>query len=233
VTQPGGNRTLAARLAVQPANFLSASMPIRNLHLGAAFTRSDLTTGLSSLTEVTVSNQVFFPKMFAKGNRERRGAELSMTVGSLSIKGEFMDAREQRLEQRLHHENLPPLKTQSWYLNAVQPVLEHLKGNYADSFLRSLVPGRQLGLFEATMRYEVIRFGSESSDGAPPSRDARAANVIGNTEHAATFGITWHTNRYVKIQFNGVRETLLDPARTPIEGKSNYWTLVSRLQLYF
>jgi phosphate-selective porin OprO/OprP len=231
---PGGNRTVATRLTIQPAALLSASTPpIRDFTIGVAFTRSDLATGLSSLEGITVSNQVYFPRMYAEGTRVRRGAELSLMLGSLSFNGEFMDAREQRLEQGLGGEDLPALKTQGWYLSAVQPVLGHIDSGSHSGFLRSIVPGRQLGLFEATARYEMIRFGSVAPDGASPSRSPRAANVVANDERAWTFGVNWHANRYVKIQLNGVRETLRDPARTPIEGESHYWTLESRLQLYF
>jgi phosphate-selective porin len=90
-----------------------------------------------------------------------------------------------------------------------------------------------LGLFEATARYEMICFGSEPFDGPLPSRNPRAANVAGNDDRAWTFGINWHANRYVKFQFNGVRETLRDPVRTPIDGEHHYWTLAGRFQLYF
>jgi phosphate-selective porin len=170
--------------------------------------------------------------MYAKGTRTRRGAELSMMLGSLSVKSEFMDAHEQRLEQGLLGEDLPPLKTRGWYLSAVQPVLGHIDNGSHSGFLGSIVP-RQLGLFEATARYEMIRFGSVASDGALPSGSPRAANVVANDERAWTFGVNWRANRYVKIQLNGVRETLRDPARTPIDGESTYWTLVTRFQFYF
>jgi len=229
-TLPGGNRTMAARLTFQPI-LPSVSMIMRNLQVGAAFTHSRLTSGLSSLPGVTVSNQVFFPRMYANGSRMRRAAELSASVGSLSLKGEIMDAREQRLQQGLDGGDLPALKTQGWYISAVQPLAGHLS-NGNSGFLRSILPGKQLGLIEATARYEMIRFGS-SAGGAAPSRNPRAANVLGNEERAWTAGLNWHASRYLKLQINGVHETLRDPARTPIDGQSQYWTLVNRMQLYF
>lgn len=232
-TKPGGNRTLAARITIQPDVLLPVPAPIRNLNVGVAFTHSDLATGLSSLPGVTVSNQVFFPRLYASGTRVRRGAELSGMLGSLSLKGEFMDVREQRLGQSLRGEDLPELRTQGWYVSAVQPVLGHLDHGSQAGFLRSILPGRDLGLLEATARYEMIRFGSVHSGGAALSRSPRAANVAGNDDRAWTFGMNWHASRYLKLQFNGVRETLHDPARTPIDGESDYWTVVARLQLYF
>jgi phosphate-selective porin OprO/OprP len=232
-TKPGGKRTLAARLTVEPAKLLSISLPIRDLTIGAAFTESDLASGLSSLPGVTVSDQLFFPRMYASGSRVRRGAELSGMLGSLSIKGEFADAREQRLGQGLGGEDLPALRTEGWYVSAVQPVLGHIDNKTDAGFLRSILPGKRLGLLEIAARYEMIRFGSVSSNGTPPSRSARAANVAGNEDRAWTVGVNWHASRYLKLQFNGVRETLSDPVRAPVSGKSRYGTLVGRLQFYF
>ena len=232
---PGGNRTLAARVSIQPLELLSVSTPIHDLTFSAAFTHGDLVTGLSSMHGATVSNQVFFPRVYASGARTRRGAEWSGTLGSLAIKGEFMDVREQRLGQGLNGENLPALRTQGWFLSAVQPVFGSIKNTNRGGFLRSILPGAQRGLLEATARYEVIRFGSESSDGtaASPSRSPRAANVVGNDDRAWTFGLNWHASRYMKFQLNGIRETLRDPLRTPVDGKTRYWTTVARLQLNF
>ena len=230
---PAGKRTLAARATLMPSAFLPVPTVFQNLRVGAAFTHSHAITGLSSLEGVTVSSEVFFPRMYVSGTRLRRGLELSWLLRSLSIKGEFTNVREQRLGQGPRGEDLPALRTQGWYLSATHPVLGHLDNGSSGSFLRSIVPGTRLGLFEATARYEMIRFESEPSVGFQPSRNPRAANVVGNDDRAWTFGINWHANRYVKFQFNGVRETLRDPVRTPIDGQNHYWTQVGRLQLFF
>ena len=230
---PGGNRTIAARATMKPAALLSVPAPLRELRIGAAITQSDLVTGLSSLPGVTVSHQVFFPRMYAGGTRVRRGAELSGEFGSLTIKGEFMEARDQRIGQGLRGENLPSLRTRGWYASAVQPVLGRFDKQSRVGFLRSILPDKGLGLLEATARYEVIRFSSGAADSVAPSRNPRAANVVANESRAWTLGMNWHASRYLKLQFNSVRETFSDPVRTPINGESDYWTLVARLQLYF
>ena len=231
--RPGGDHTLAMRLTVQPAPLLPVRIPMRHFRLGTAFTRSNISTGLSSLGGVTVSNQLFFPRMYARGTRLRRGAELSGTLGSLLLQGELMDVREQRLGEGLRGQDLPPLRTQGWYVSAVQPVAGHINDASRGAFLRSILPGKRLGLLEATARYEVIRFGAVTSDGSTASRSSRAGNVIGNEDRAWTVGMNWHASRYLKLQFNGVREALRDPERSPIEGESRYWTIVGRAQVYF
>ena len=144
-----------------------------------------------------------------------------------------MNVREQRLAQGLHGEDLPALRTQGWYLSATHPLFGHLDNGRPGRFLLSLLPGKGFGLFEATARYETIRFGSETSAGSLPSRSPRAANVVANDDRVLTLGINWRANHYVKVQFNGVREILSDAVRTPIDGKNHYWTLIGRAQLFF
>jgi phosphate-selective porin len=222
---PGGNKTVAARIAAEPA--------FRNLKIGAAIARSRVLPGLNSLRGVTVSSQVFFPRMYVSGARQRWGAELTWLLKSLLLRGEFMEVSEQRLAQGLHGENLPSLRTRGWYLSATHPLFGHLDNGRPGSFLGSLLPGKGLGLFEATARYERIRFGSDGSAGSLPSRSPRAANVASNEDRVLTLGINWRASHYVKFQFNGVRELLSDPVRTPIEGENRYWTLISRAQLFF
>jgi phosphate-selective porin len=171
--------------------------------------------------------------MYVNGVRGRWGAELSWVLRSLFVYGEFMEVREDRLGQGLHGENLRPLRTRGWYVSATHPLFGHLDGGRPGSFLGSLLPGKGIGLFEATARYETVHFGTGAETGSLPSRHPRAANVIGNEDRVLTLGMNWRANHYVKFQFNGVRETLSDPMRTPIDGKNRYWTLIGRAQLFF
>jgi phosphate-selective porin len=171
--------------------------------------------------------------MYVRGARLRRGAELTWLVRSFSIKGEFMDVREQRLGQGLRGEDLPALRTDGWYLSVTHPLFGHLDNGSPGNFLRSIIPGKGLGLFEVTARYETIRFSSEHSGESLPSRSPRASNVLGNDDRTWTFGINWHLNRYLKLQLNAQREDLRDPVRTPLDGENRYWTQVGRFQLFF
>ena len=144
-----------------------------------------------------------------------------------------MDVRDERRGQGLLGGDLPALRTQGWYVSVTQPVFGRIDHQTQGSFLASLIPGRSIGLFEAAIRYEAIRFAGEPAGDAAPSRNPRAANVIGNDDRAWTFGFNWHANPYLKFQVNGVRETLRDPVRTPIEGEHQYWTLLGRFQISF
>jgi hypothetical protein len=54
--------------------------------------------------------------------------------------------------------------------------------------------------------------------------------VLGASDRALAFGINWYLNRWVKIQGNGIRERLEDPQRSPIFGRTLFWTRVVRIQ---
>jgi hypothetical protein len=227
---PTGNLTTAGRLSGRPAAFLPAPAVFEGLEIGLAFTHSDVPSGLNSLRGRSVAGDTFFPRMYVGGARLRRGLELTWPLGGLTLKGEYMSVREERLRQSLQGADLPALRTNGWYVSATHPLVGRRFDTQHLGFFRSLVPGTRLGLVEAAARYEQIRFGGEASTGFAPSRNPRAANVIGNQDRAWTFGLNWHATRYTKFQFNVVHETLDDPARTPISGVSRYWTLAGRVQ---
>jgi phosphate-selective porin len=230
---PGGNRTVAARITFTPVPVQVTGAALRNLKVGVAFAASHVPAGLSSLPGTTVSDQVFFPRMYVNGLRQRWEADVRWRISSFSIQGELMHLRDQRLGQGFYGENLPPLRMHGGYLSIVHPLFGNLKP-VSGPRLYSILPGTHLGLFEATARYEMIAFGSASAAGSPaPSPSPRAANVMGNDDHAWTFGINWRANPYVKFQFNGVREMLRDPSRVPIDGQNVYWSMITRAQIYF
>jgi hypothetical protein len=46
-----------------------------------------------------------------------------------------------------------------------------------------------------------------------------------------TLGVNWYVNRWIKLQFNTIKETLSDPELGPLPSKASFWTRVFRLQL--
>src|SRR5262245_28269241 len=86
---PGGSGTIAARMSMAPAPAQFAEGAFRNLRIGVAFSRNHVPAGLSSLPGLTVSNQVFFPRMYVNGVRNRWGADARWTLRSLSIQSEL------------------------------------------------------------------------------------------------------------------------------------------------
>lgn len=228
---PSADRMLVARVAGSPSAFLRVPEMFDRLEVGAAVTSSRMTAGLNSLRGSTASGETIFPRMYVQGMRSRRGVEMKWQLRSLMLKGEYVTVREERRGQSLQGADLPPLRSRGWYVSATQPLIGRSAAAPQPSLLRTLVPGTRLGLIEAAARYEQIRFGSESTGAAAPSRSPRAANVVENADRVWTLGINWYATRYTKFQFNAIHETLRDPARTPLAGIAGYWTLVGRIQV--
>jgi phosphate-selective porin len=229
---PTGNRTVAARVTGRPSGFLRAPAALEKLEIGAAFTRSEVPSGLNSLRGRSVSGEVFFPTMFVQGVRRRAGAELSWRVRSLALQGEYMSVREERRGQGLQGADLPALLATGWYLSATHPLLGR-RDFGKPGWIGKALPGLRRGLVEAAARYEQIRFGGEGSGGLTPSRSPRAAEVAANRNRGWTLGLNWYAARYTKLQFNAMHETFLDPVRTPVAGVNGYWTLAGRIQFGF
>ena len=86
-----------------------------------------------------------------------------------------------------------------------------------------------IGAVQLAIRYEQLRFGSVEHIGTP-SRDSRAANILGNSNRALTFGANWMLNRHTRIQVNAMREKIEDIQRSPIPGREYFWSRLCRLQ---
>ena len=47
---------------------------------------------------------------------------------------------------------------------------------------------------------------------------------------ALTLGVTWFLNRWLLVQFNGIREEVEDPERSPVPDGDPFWSQVVRFQ---
>ena len=50
---------------------------------------------------------------------------------------------------------------------------------------------------------------------------------VGN--RALTVGVNWTLNRWIKVQVNGIRQRVEDPAQSPV-GDAAFWSRVLRFQ---
>jgi phosphate-selective porin OprO/OprP len=226
---PTGLRTLAGRITGSPEAFIRAPSWLKELEVGAAVTRGQVADGATSLKGRSVIGEDFFPPVNVSGLRQRQGVELNWRLGPLSLNSEYMTVREERKGQGLFQDDLPDLLGRGWYAGGTLELFDRRKNSSQAGSLRTLLPGISAGRVELAARYEQLRFGSEAS-GARPSRSPRAANVLGNSDRAITLGANWYANRWTKFQFNAIRETIEDPARTPIPGVQHYWMFVGRTQ---
>jgi hypothetical protein len=217
------------RVFGRPLRLLDRRGFARNVEIGIAATDSPVAAAdMISLRGRTTFRETFFPRYFVQGRRFRLGTELNWEPGPFGIYGEFMHLSEQRRGQGLRGNDIPDLITRGWYIAGTwvatgEDKYEGIRPK------KNFLTGGGLGAVELAVRWECMRIGSAEHPGAP-SRSTRAANVLGASDRALAFGINWYLNRWVKIQGNGIRERLEDPQRSPIFGRTLFWTRVVRIQ---
>ncbi len=232
--QYSGGRTFAGRLTGTPLRLFRVPAPFKDLEIGGAFTESLLPEGLASLRGRTwYDTHNYFPRIYVRGHRLRLGSELNWTPGPFSVKGEFITARDERVGQGLRGENLPDLISRGWYVSSSWVLTGEKKGTGVEPRKPFIWWGRGgghgLGAVEIAGRYEQIRFGSAEHPGLP-SRSPRGANLAAASERVATFGVNWYLNRFMRVQFNAIRELIEDVERAPITGQDTYWSRYVRIQ---
>ncbi|HEX2453943.1 MAG TPA: porin [Vicinamibacterales bacterium] len=223
-----GDQTIAGRVTVQP--FRGTKSVGEDLQVGVAFTSSDVPLGYTSLRGQTFLNATFFkPDFLVQGQRRRVGFELRWRPGPFSVKSEYMRVTTERLGQSVEDTDLSPLLATGWYVSGTWAITGERKADGLMSPRRPLLQGGY-GAIEVAGRIERLAFGSEAS-GEPPSTSIRADVIQGNADRAVTLGVNWYVNRWIKLQFNTIKETLSDPELGPLPSKASFWTRVFRLQL--
>jgi phosphate-selective porin OprO and OprP len=230
-TRKSGGHAFSARLEAQPIQALR--FPLRSLQIGAAVVSSNVPENpageTNSIRGETIAEETFFHRMFVQGRRLRLGTEMNWREGPFSAQSEYIRVSEQRRGVGIELQDLPDLISSGWYLtgtwlltgekksDAIKPKKDFLRGGF--------------GALELAARYDTIQFGSASHTGVS-SRSPRAPNILENSDRVLTLGVNWYLNRFWKIQVNGVREDLKDPATTPVGGQARYWTTIMRLQFH-
>ena len=87
-----------------------------------------------------------------------------------------------------------------------------------------------IGAIELAARYERMWFDSTPVGPDAPLRNPRAETIYPERGSALTLGVNWTLNRFVKIQFNGIREQVEDPERNPVPNGAAFWSRVIRFQ---
>jgi phosphate-selective porin OprO/OprP len=223
-----GGGTLAARVTFQP--FRAARDWKSDLQIGAAFTASPLEEGFSDLRGRTALDERFYrPDVWVAGNRRRLGAELRWRPGPFSIKSEYMRLTDERRGQSVDDTDLAPAVAEGWYVSGTWALTGEAKAKGFDLPRRPFLRGGP-GVIEVGARVESLGFGSAAA-GESPSAGPRAEVIAGNGDRVETFGVNWYANRWLKVQFNILRDTLRDPSQGPLPGRAGYWSRVLRFQL--
>ena len=229
-----GASTTAWRLTSQPLRRIKSKWT--DLEVGYGSTTSDLVEGFSSIKGQTVLGEDFYASHFlVNGARRRTSYELRFRPGPFSLKSEFIRVTEERLGEGVEDTALSPLVAEGWYMSGTWAVTGETKSDGLTEPIRPLARGG-IGALEVAVRLEQLSFGSEASFAAPGetgSTSPRADVVLGNSDRALTLGVNWYPNRYLKLQFNVIKEQLTDPSQGPLPGTSSFWSRVIRLQLGF
>ena len=222
-----GDRTLAGRVVVQP--WRSSKSLLGDLQAGVAFTSSELPLGTRSLRGLTTFEDTFFdPDMWVQGERKRTGFELRWRPGPFSVKSEYMRVTTERRGQSVEDTDLSPLLATGWYVSGTWAVTGENKADGLSKPRRPFLRGG-LGAFEVAVRVEELSFSSVSSDGVA-SLSGRADVVDASTDFVSTLGVNWYLNQWIKIQLNGIRETLTNPERRSLSPSNASWSFVTRFQ---
>jgi phosphate-selective porin OprO and OprP len=224
-----GDRTTAGRVTLQP--FRSMTSPLSDLAFGIAFTSSHIDEGFPDLRGRTALDVNFYrPDVWVNGTRRRTGLEFRWRPGPYSIKAEYMKLTDERLGQSVEDTDLSRLFATGWYVSGTWAITGENKADGVDRPRRPLLlKDSGFGAVEVAARIERIEFGSDAN-GDVPSQGPRADVIAGNADRVETVGVNWYPNRWLKIQFNVIRETIADPERGPLPGQPTFWSRVLRFQ---
>jgi phosphate-selective porin len=225
-----GGQTKTWRVAVSPLEGWKS--PFGDLLVGYAFSTTDIPEGFSSIRGKTVLGADFYkPDYFVLGTRERRGFELRWRPGPASFKAEWIRVTEERQGEGVEDNDASPLRATGWYVSGTFALTGG--GKKADGFDMPKHPFLQggVGVIEVAARVERLRFDTPAATtGELPSSSPRADVVIGNSDKVVTFGANWYLNKWIKIQYNIVREQLDDPTLGPLPSQPVFWSRLLRFQ---
>jgi phosphate-selective porin OprO/OprP len=226
----GGDETFAGRVTARPIQ-LFGTPSTGVVEIGTAFAISRLSddsfrpNGLRGRTVMTQDN--FYDTVYVKGLRRRWEADVDWTVGPASLRAEYTRVSDDRLGQGIGDEDLPDAHAHSWYVSGTWLVTGEDKRRPVRA-ANPLFEGG-IGAVEVAVRIERIWFDSDQGTD-PPFRNPRAETIYPEADRVFTVGINWTLNRFLKLQFNGIREQVDDPERNPVSNGGAFWSRVVRLQ---
>jgi phosphate-selective porin len=203
---------------------------LRSANVGIAYTIADVPEGLNSLRGESVWGAHFFERVYVKGRRQRIGTQFEWTPGPASVKAEWMQSREQRLEQSNRDEDLSDFIASAWYVAGTW----FLTGESKDNNVRAKKPLLQggPGAIELAARIERLGFESAAKTGLAFT-NPRNDNQIPNSDTVFTVGLNWTTTKWTRVIVNAIHENFEHEARTPKPETTSFWSGVLRLNIVF
>ena len=221
--------TVAGRLVLKPARWLDLGGSWSQGDVQADPVGAGLDPGPKGLSGQSVTGYRFFPSVFVDGRRLRWGADARLQAGPVSVWGEFLESREERLGQGPTLEDLPDVRGDGWSVNATWLLTGERK-------VRTMRPDRSLfggpGAVELAVRYEELRFDDVENEGFE-SAGNRARNIRPAGYTAFSGGLSWWPTIFLRLMGDAVVERYDDVLRAPEIGKEGtYVTLLARVQVH-
>jgi phosphate-selective porin OprO and OprP len=220
----GADETLAVRVTGTPFRRIAG---LAKTEVSGAFTvsaldnESVLPNGLRGRT--VMSQFVFYEPVFVKGLRQRYEIDADWSAGPLGARAEYTQMLDSREGQGLADQDLADARGRGWYASGSWV----LTGEEKD---RPVEPKRRFGAVEAVARIERLWFDSAGGEGTE-FRGPRADNILPSGEHVLSLGVNWYITRWVKLQFQTIREQPQDPERSPVPEGEAFWSPVFRFQV--
>jgi phosphate-selective porin OprO/OprP len=220
----GGRAAVAARVVVVPFA-TSSNGALAGLEIGAAAVASRLEGQLGLRGRTAFNRGVFFDRVSVNGRRWRRGVEAAWAHGPVSLSGEYMTVSDERRDMGAAGDALPAIEASGWSVAATWVLTGERKDGRVNPEQRLF--GGGIGALELVARLERLSFGVAA---APADVSPLAAMPAANADRAATIGLSWYLNRYLKISGSAVFETVRDPERSPVPRDGRAPTAVVQLQ---
>jgi phosphate-selective porin OprO/OprP len=221
--------TIAGRVLIEP--FRGAKTSAADLEIGASFTHGTVPEGYSAVRGKTVLGATFFGADFwVSGVRRRTGAELRWRPGPFAFMAEAITLTDERRGQSLDWSDLPPFVSRGWYISGSWVAAGAERASNVDK-PRAPLFGGGWGSLQLAVRHESLMFGHLDVPD-PPLVIHRATLIPGSQDMATTVGMTWHANRWVRVQANMVRERLRGALSEPAP-PSALWNRLVHFQVVF
>ena len=206
--------TFAGRVIAQPIRDNDEG-PTRDFHVGVALVRNSMPEGLNGEVGRLFDNERFSERMNVNGQRTRLGLEGLWRGRRATVKGELLQLTDQRLGQAVTGGDLSDLV---------------LRGGYITGIIRVFgEPGRRRKAVDVAVRLDRMTLGS-GNDTDEPFTYPRADHIAPLAKNTWTFGGTWQVHRWVRVQGNLLRETLVDSLGVRDINSEPRWTAVMRFQ---
>jgi phosphate-selective porin OprO and OprP len=226
----GGDATIAGRIVFRPLRKVNPLFD--NFEVGGASAFSKLSddsfrpNGLRARTILT--QDTFFQPVYVNGRRTRWEADADWIIHRASIRGEFFHVTDTRWGQSFIDGDLPDARYRAWYVVGTWILTGENKQRPVRPQVNLFEGGT--GAIELAARIEHM-WGDSVGGTDEPFANPRAETILPSGEHALTLGVNWTLNRFMKLQFNAIREHVDDVDRSPVPNGAAFWSRIVRLQL--